>query len=79
MLEIFDRIFDVLKPSEDADTAADNVDERLSDAKIEELIEQRSQAKRSRDFARADEIRAMLHDSGIVLEDTKDGVRWKRK
>jgi cysteinyl-tRNA synthetase len=79
VLEIFDRIFDVLKPSEDADAAADNVDERLSDAKIEELIEQRSQAKRSRDFARADEIRAMLHDSGIVLEDTKDGVRWKRK
>ena len=37
------------------------------------------QAKKKRDFARADEIRALLDSKGILLEDTKEGVRWKRK
>ncbi len=51
----------------------------LSDAKIENLIAQRQAARKSRNFARADEIRNELASAGIVLEDTKDGVRWKRK
>ncbi|HEY0796846.1 MAG TPA: cysteine--tRNA ligase [Acidisarcina sp.] len=51
----------------------------LSDAQIEGLIEERTQAKRSRDFARADTIRKELAEKGILLEDSKDGVRWKRK
>jgi len=36
-------------------------------------------AKRRRDFARADQIRKQLADLGIVIEDSKDGARWKRK
>ncbi len=46
---------------------------------IEELIEERTMAKKSKDFKRADEIRDELLAKGIVLEDTRDGVRWKRK
>jgi cysteinyl-tRNA synthetase len=50
----------------------------LSGAEIEVLIAERAAAKKSRNFARADEIRAELSEKGIVLEDTKEGVRWKR-
>ncbi len=51
----------------------------MLDAKIESLIEERQEARRNRNFARSDEIRDLLSEKGIVLEDTKDGVRWKRK
>ena len=49
------------------------------DADIQSLIDQRQEARRRRDFARADEIREELFQRGIVLEDKKDGVRWKRR
>jgi cysteinyl-tRNA synthetase len=53
---------------------------QLSVSQIESLIEERNAARRSRDFKRSDEIRQQLSDSGILLEDTKDGsVRWKYK
>ncbi len=45
---------------------------------IEELIAERQSARDNRDFARSDEIRDLLAEKGIILEDTKDGVRWKR-
>ncbi|MCD0278895.1 cysteine--tRNA ligase [Xanthomonas melonis] len=48
------------------------------DARITALVEERSTAKKARDFARADAIRTQLADEGIVLEDTPQGVRWKR-
>ncbi|MBM3727788.1 MAG: cysteine--tRNA ligase [Acidobacteria bacterium] len=67
----FDAIFDVLRP-----TVAEGA---ISDAEVDALIAERTQAKRSRDFQRADAIRAGLLEKGVVLEDTKDGVRWKRK
>ncbi len=51
---------------------------QLLDADIEAMIEERQQARRSRNFARSDEIRDQLAEKGIVLEDTKDGVRWRR-
>jgi cysteinyl-tRNA synthetase len=51
----------------------------LTDAQIEALIEERNQARRTRNFARADAIRKELLEKGIILEDSKDGVRWKRK
>ena len=53
--------------------------EGLSDADIEALVNERTQAKRQRNFARADAIRNELLSKGILLEDSKDGVRWKRK
>ena len=46
---------------------------------IEALIEERTRAKKNKDFGRADEIRDELLAKGIVLEDTRDGVRWKKK
>jgi len=53
--------------------------EELLESDIEQLIEERNEARRQRNFARSDEIRDELAVKGIVLEDTKDGVRWKRK
>jgi cysteinyl-tRNA synthetase len=49
------------------------------DDDIQELINARQEARHRRDFSRADEIRDQLAERGIVLEDTKDGVRWKQK
>ncbi len=51
----------------------------LSDAQIDALVEERTQAKKMRNFARADAIRKELAEKGIILEDSKEGVRWKRK
>jgi cysteinyl-tRNA synthetase len=71
LLRRFDSVFEVLTPSETS-TA-------LSDAEIEAKIAQRTAAKKARNFARADEIRRELADAGIIIEDTKEGVRWKRR
>ena len=51
----------------------------ILDSEIQALLNERQEARRRRDFGRADEIRGELADRGIILEDTKDGVRWKRK
>jgi cysteinyl-tRNA synthetase len=51
----------------------------LSDAEIDALVEERNHARRTRNFARGDAIRNQLAEKGIVIEDSKDGVRWKRK
>ncbi len=50
-----------------------------SDAEIDALVEERTQAKQRRNFARADAIRNELTAKGILLEDSKDGVRWRRR
>ena len=52
--------------------------EEILDAEIEGLIAKRQAARKERDFARADEIRAELLEKGIVLEDTREGVKWKK-
>ena len=52
--------------------------EEMLDAEIEALIEERQAARKNRDFARADQIRADLLAKGIVLEDTREGVKWRR-
>jgi cysteinyl-tRNA synthetase len=51
----------------------------LSDEEIEKLVAEHSQARKARDFARSDAIRAQLGENGVILENTKDGVRWRRK
>jgi cysteinyl-tRNA synthetase len=71
LLARFDSVFDVLRP-----TAKES---GMSDATVDQLIVERTQAKKTKEFAKADEIRKRLLESGIILEDTKEGVRWKRK
>ena len=71
LLARFDEVFDILKP-----TVAEG---GLTDEAIDALAAERVAAKKARDFARADAIRAELLEQGIILEDTKEGTRWKRK
>ena len=54
-------------------------EQALLDSEIEALIAERTQARKERNFARSDEIRDLLAAKGIVLEDTPQGVRWRRK
>jgi cysteinyl-tRNA synthetase len=94
-LRQFDEIFDVLTDDDAAKTRAAlewgktagklstdqlaQLEAQMSDAEIESLVAHRNEAKKARDFARSDALRKQLADAGIVIEDTKDGVRWKRK
>jgi cysteinyl-tRNA synthetase len=91
-LEQFDQIFDVVRDSDAekirqiAEWAREQgkefklpqAENQISHAQVESLIAERVKAKAARDFARSDAIRKQLADAGIILEDTKDGVRWKR-
>ena len=52
--------------------------EEMLDEEIEKLIEERQAARKAKNFARADAIRNELLEKGIVLEDTREGVKWKR-
>ncbi len=70
-LTLFDEIAGVLGISLRAET-------ELLDEDIDALIEERNEARRRRNFARADEIRDELKEQQIILEDTPQGVRWKR-
>ncbi len=49
------------------------------DSFVQDLIEERNRARAEKDFARSDEIRKLLADRGVLLEDTKAGTRWRRK
>lgn len=69
LLADFQRIFAVLRDPSAA----------MLDADIETLMAERQRARQERNFKRADQIRDELLARGIVLEDTKDGIRWKRK
>lgn len=54
------------------------VEAEILDSDVEALIEERQAARKAKNFARADEIRDMLAAQGILLEDTREGVKWKR-
>ena len=72
MLEVvakFDAVFGVFGEAK----------QELLDAEIQALVDERHAARRAKNFARSDEIRTQLAEQGIILEDTKDGMRWKRK
>jgi cysteinyl-tRNA synthetase len=71
LLDLFEAVFDIMKPSEQEGA--------IPEQEIEALIAARTAAKKGRDFAKADAIRNELLEKGVVLEDSKEGVRWKRK
>ena len=50
----------------------------LSDDEVQEYIGKRTAAKKARDFAEADRIREFLKEQGVLIEDTREGVRFKR-
>jgi cysteinyl-tRNA synthetase len=52
--------------------------DEILDSEIEALIQERQEARKAKNFARADEIRNLLSEQGIILEDTREGVKWKR-
>jgi cysteinyl-tRNA synthetase len=82
-MEKFDAVLALLEDDDDAKLAKLGFSPektRMPGAEVESLIEERQASKKRRDFKRADEIRQKLADSGILLEDAKDGsVRWKYK
>jgi len=67
----FDAVFDVLEPTEQTNA--------ILDSEVESLVEERTAAKKAKNFGRADQIREQLLEQGIILEDTRSGIRWKRK
>lgn len=71
-LQLFDELCGVLGLVYNLDKADD------LDAEVEELIAQRTAARKAKDFAKADQIRDQLKEMGIVLEDTPQGVKWSR-
>ncbi|MGI8555848.1 MAG: DALR domain-containing protein, partial [Pyrinomonadaceae bacterium] len=68
-IEKFDTVFGIFGKQND----------EMICAEVERLIEERNAARRNRDFARSDEIRDLLCEQGIILEDAPGGVKWKRK
>ncbi len=68
LLARFDGIFEVLEPTGQG---------RLAPEEIQRAIDERLAARKARNFARADQIRQELAAAGVILEDTKDGTRWK--
>jgi cysteinyl-tRNA synthetase len=82
-LEKFDQILNLVVDDDDEKLAKLGFgpsQPRMSPSQVDSLIEERSAARKRRDFQRSDEIRQQLADSGIIVEDIKDGsVRWKYK
>lgn len=71
-------LFDTIVKLTDVLGIIAEVKEELLDDEIEALIQERQAARKERNFARADEIRDELLAKGIMLEDTREGVKWKR-
>jgi cysteinyl-tRNA synthetase len=69
LVERFDLVFNVFG----------DVGKEMLDSEIQALIDERQAARKAKNFARSDEIRDHLLGSGIILEDTREGLRWRRK
>ncbi len=76
--EYLQGVYDLLVKLSDVLGIIIEKEEEMLDGDIEALIEERQAARKSRNFARADEIRDELLKKGIILEDTREGVKWKR-
>jgi cysteinyl-tRNA synthetase len=90
-LEKFEEVFDVLRDDDAEKVRAvqewaksqgkevASARPTLADAEVDALIAERQAARKAKNFKRSDELRDQLASAGIVVEDTKDGMRWKRK
>lgn len=76
--EYLQKLFDLLVKLTDVLGLIVDKQEEILDDDIEKLIEERQAARKAKDFARADAIRDELLAKGIILEDTREGVKWKR-
>ena len=76
--EYTEKLLSVLQKLADVMGLIVNKKEEILDEDIEALIEERQAARKAKDFARADQIRDELAGKGIILEDTREGVKWKR-
>ena len=76
--EFVNAVFDTLKELSDIMGLIVVKEEEILDADIEALIQERQDARKAKNFARADEIRDQLLQQGIVLKDTREGVKWTR-
>jgi len=76
--EIVSYLYQTLRGLCDIMGIVTDVQEELLDQEIEEMIEARQAARKARDFSKADAIRTELLEKGIVLEDTREGVKWRR-
>ena len=72
-----DAVLGVLQ-KEDWDSSTKESEGGWTDAEIDDLVRQRSEARSRSDYAEADRVRDLLGDGGVVIEDLRDGVRWKR-
>ncbi|SDF48553.1 cysteinyl-tRNA synthetase [Methanolobus vulcani] len=80
VLDLYSEINEVLGIFEDDDKAnSEELSNGISDEKINELIELRDKARAEKDWAKADSIRDELKEKGIIIEDGKEGVRWRRE
>jgi cysteinyl-tRNA synthetase len=79
-LDQWNGLFDVLPGTNQAGIAAgDGHRIGLTDAQIDQMLKDREQARREKKFALSDQIRKELTEAGVLLEDTKEGTRWRRK
>ncbi|MEF9917274.1 MAG: cysteine--tRNA ligase [Lachnospiraceae bacterium] len=76
--EYLKKVFDTIVKLSDVLGLIVNKEEELLAADIEKLIEDRQMARKEKNFKRADEIRDELLEKGIILEDTREGVKWKK-
>ena len=76
--ELVHGVLDMIKKLCDVLGIVTEREKELLDEDIEKLIEERQAARKAKNFARADEIRDELSARGILLEDTREGVKWKR-
>lgn len=76
--DFLQKIYDLLKTLTDVCGLIVEKEDEILDARIEDLIAQRQAARKDKNFKRADEIRDELLSQGIVLEDTREGVKWKK-
>lgn len=76
--EVIDETINLIKELGNVLGILSRQEEKILDEEVEKLIEERTRAKKDKNFARADEIRDTLKDMGIILEDTRQGVKWRR-